>query len=163
MDLAIQVGIGVVAGLLTATLLRFFGHAFDFVPRKLHDIGIGSSFEPLKARGPGDNYDDVLWLRIRNHSSAPIFIVRAIYFPKGTGMSVYENAMRSQKYSKGFEVKFGPQWNDMAHLLMPKADTESYVPLNHDYDANKYPQGRRGELVIEYVHDGKTGIHKAEL
>jgi len=159
----LQIGIGVVGGLLTAGVLRFFGHVFDFVPRKLHNIGIGSSFEPFMARGPGDNYDDVLWFRIQNHSSAPLFIIRAVYIPSNIDMPVYENAMRSQKYKKGYEVKFGPQWKDMAYLLLPKDDTQSYMPLSRGYDVSKFPQGKRGKLLIEYVHDGKTGVHKAEL
>jgi hypothetical protein len=46
---------------------------------------------------------------------------------------------------------------------MPKTDAQSYIPLSSGYDKSKYPQERRGELVIEYVHDGKTGIHKAKL
>lgn len=163
MDIALQIGIGVVGGLLTAALIRFFGHAFDLVPRKLHDIGIGSSFEPFVARGAGDNYDDVLLFRIHNYSTAPLFIIRAVYFPRQTGMPIYQNVMRSQKYEKGYEVKFGSQWKEMSHLLMPKTNTQSYVPLSLGYNTSKYPQGRRGQLLIEYVHDGKTGIYKATL
>ncbi|HFD32940.1 MAG TPA: hypothetical protein ENJ28_09585 [Gammaproteobacteria bacterium] len=163
MEVIIQISIGVFAGLLTAALLRFLVRAFDFVPRKLHDIGIGSSFEPFIARGPGDNYDDVLWFRIRNHSAAPLFIVRAVYFPRNTGIPVYENATKSQKYENGYEVKFGQQYQDMTFLLMPKGDTQSYIPLSSGFDETKFPQEQRGELIIEYVHDGKTGIHKAKL
>ncbi len=159
----LQIGVGVIGGVLTAGVLRFFGHVFDFVPRKLHNIGIGSSFEPFVARGLGDNYDDVLLFRIHNHSTAPLFIIRAVYIPSNKNMPIYENAIRSQKYRKGYEVKFGPQWKDMAYLLLPKDDTQSYVPLSKDYDINKFPQGKRGKLLIEYVHDGKSGVHRAEL
>ncbi len=163
MDIILQIGIGVIGGLFTAVVLRFFGHVFDFVPRKLNDISIGSSFEPFTARGPGDNYDDVLWFRFHNQSSVPLFIIRAVYIPSNKEVPIYENAMRSQKYQNGYEVKFGPQWKEMSYLLLPKIDTQSYLPLSQNVDSGQFPQGKRGKLLIEYVHDGKTGIHKAKL
>lgn len=163
MDVALQIGIGIVGGLLTAVVLRVFGHVFELVPRRLHDVGIGSSFEQFFSRGAGEGYTDVLWLRLHNHSAAPLYIVRAVYLPRRTGVPVYRDAMRSQKYKAGYEVKFGPQWNEMSHLLMPHEDTGSYVPLSSDYNPADFPQGQRGQLLIEYVHDGNTGIHRAEL
>ena len=156
MDIFIQVGIGVLGGLVTAALLRFIGHAFDFVPRKISDIGIGSSFEPFTARGPGDNYDNVLWLRIQNHSASPIYIIRAVYFAKNANIPVYSNAVRSQKYQNGYEVKFGAQWKEMSYIILPKENEQSYVPLAKNCDDSEVPQGKRGELLLEYVHDGKT-------
>jgi hypothetical protein len=163
MEVAIQIGIGVIGGLITAAVLRFFGHFFDFVPRKLHDIGIGSSFEPFMARGPGDNYDNVLWFRVQNHSASPIYIIRAVYFPGKTDISVYANAVPSQKYKNGFEVKFSKQWKDLSYLLMAKEETQTYIPLAKPCSSAEFPQGNRGELKIEYVHDGKTGIHESSL
>jgi hypothetical protein len=163
LDIIIQIAVGIIGGLLTAILIRFFTHAFDFIPRNLHNIGIGSSFESFFARGFVDNYNDVLWIRLHNHSSVPIYFIRAVYFPKKSNMPIYQNAIKSQKYSNGYEIKFGEQWKDMSYLLMPKAETQTYMPLKNEYDSFDFPQGRRGKLIIEYVHDGKTGIHRTNL
>jgi len=163
MEFTIQIIIGVIGGLITAAILRYFGHFFDLVPRQLHDLGIGSSFEPFIARGAGDNYNDVMLFRLQNHSVSPIYIIRAVYFPHKTKIPIYSNAVPSQKYKNSFEVKFGNQWKELAYLLMEKAETHSYIPLARSCSSDEFPQGERGELRIEYVHDGKTGIHKAKL
>ena len=163
MEVTLQIVIGVIGGLITAAILRYFGRFFDSVPRQLHDIGIGSSFEPFVARGAGDNYNNVIWLRFQNHSASPIYIIRAVYFPRKKNVPVYSAAVPSQKYKNGFEVKFEDQWKDLAYLLMAKEEIQTYIPLARRCSSNEFPQGKRGELRIEYVHDGKTGIHKAKL
>ena len=45
-----------------------------------------------------------------NHGSDALFIVRCVFENTGAGFRVYANALRSQKYRRAYEVKFGDQW-----------------------------------------------------
>ena len=156
--------IGTGAGVLSAIVLRYLGHVADFVPRRLDSISTGTSFEAFHARGPGDNYDHVLWIRIRNNGGKPLYVVRAVYFPdKRSKVTVYQDALRSTKYQKGYEIKFGDQWKSLDWLVAPTEQRETYLPLGAATDAQSTPQGERGTLLIEYVYDGKSGIHKTKL
>jgi hypothetical protein len=78
-------------------------------------------------------------------------------------MPVYENAWRSQKKPKGYELKFGPQWTSIDILVPPGAKVDTYLPLTRPVADSDFPQGERGTLYLEYISDGKTGIHSAKL
>lgn len=160
----IEIGIGAIGSLVAAALLRLGTGVLDFVPRRMNDLSIGTSFGPFHARGPGDNYDNVLSIRIRNNGSSSLFIVRCVYFlGSAQRVPIYVDARPSQKYRRGYEVKFGSQWKDQNTFLAAKEEAASYVPLGARADPSDFPQGKRGKLWIEYVYDGKTGIHRAKL
>lgn len=163
-DLAVATGAGILSA-IAMLLLRYVGHLADFVPRCLHSVSIGTSAESFYARGPGDNYDNVLWIQIRNDGGLPLYIVRAVYFQDKRGrIPVYINARRSTKYQKGYEIKFGEQWKSLDWLIPSRGNCETYIPLSKLIDTeNIIPQGERGIALLEYVYDGKSGIHKVKL
>jgi len=161
-DAYIEIGIGALGSLLAAGAIGLARGIGEFLPRNLDDLGIGSSFEPFYAQGPGDSYQACLWLRFRNHGSGALFIVRCVY-ENSYSLPVYINANRSQKYRRAYEVKFGEQWYEMSILIPPKAETTSYVPLSLLPPQEAFPPQRRGRLLIEYVYSGRTGRHRAEL
>src|SRR2546430_5317775 len=115
MDLAnpwIAIVIGAVGSLLATGLIRLVGGVGDFLPRRVDTLSIGSSFQPFRARGVGDNYDSVLWMQLRNLGASPLFIVRA-RFRNTNELPLYVNARRSQARGSTYEVKFGEQWQEM--------------------------------------------------
>ena len=137
---------------------------FDFVPRRLESLSIGTYFSSFQATTPGDQYNYVLCLQIANQSGKPLYIVRAIYFLRGSRkMPVYENAWRSSKKPNGYELKFGPQWKSIDILIQPGERADTYLPLAKPVIDSVFPQGKRGTLYMEYISDGKTGIHSAKL
>ena len=156
-----QVATGAVGSIVAVGALRLFTSVLDFLPRQLHDVSIGTSYESFHARGPGDTYDHVLWIRFRNSSSVPIFIARCVYFAPPR-MPVYENARRSQKYRRAYEVKFGHDWTSQSVLVEPGQEIQSYVPMN-EKPTEPPRQGARGTLLLEYCHGARTGRHRARL
>jgi hypothetical protein len=161
-DTYIEIGIGALGSFLAAGAVGVARGIGEFLPRNLDDLGIGSSFEPFHAEGPGDTYDACLWLRLQNHGSGALFIVRCVY-ENTNRLPVYINALRSQKYRNAYEVKFGEQWKDMSVIIPPKGEIASYVPLSILPPQDTLPQGTRGRLLIEYVYNGRTGRHRAKL
>lgn len=161
-DTLVEIGIGALGSLVAAGAIGIVNGVGEFLPRNLTDIGIGSSFEPFHAEGPGDHYKACLWLRFHNHGSDALFIVRCVFENTGR-LPVYANALRSQKYRRAYEVKFGDQWKDMAVLIPPKREIASYVPLSSLPQQDAFPQGVRGRLLIEYVYNGRTGRHRTKL
>ena len=93
-----------------------------------------------------------------------MYIARCVYFRDTQGrVPVYENAWPSQKYSKGFEAKFGENWWSLDWLVPPGEEATTYVPLRRVVNDTEVPQGKRGKLLLEYAYDGATGIHKSRL
>lgn len=156
--------LGVVATSLVTVLIRLYTSIFDFVPRRLLTIGVGSAFEELFVRAYGEKYNDVLMIYIRNHSGQPLYVARAVYFrDRAKKMPLYPDAWRSLKYSKGYELKFGDQWRELAVLIPSKGEVDTYIPLQSAATATIFPVGKRGTLLLEYISDGKTGIHRGSL
>ncbi|MCA2407160.1 hypothetical protein GYN07_28855 (plasmid) [Rhizobium leguminosarum bv. viciae 248] len=154
--------LGIVGTGITTLLVSIFTSLFDFIPRRLTTLGIGSSIEAFMARGPGDNYDWVLHIGIRNLGGRPLYIVRAVYFvDQRSNFRIYHNARHSQKYHKGYEVKFGDEWKELDTLVRPGEEVVTYVPLE-TVPSSMVPV-RRGTLLLEYVTEGKPGIHRAAL
>ena len=162
MNTFVEIGVGAIGSLVAAGAIGIVNGLAEFLPRNLTDIGLGSSFEPFQAQGPGDNYKACLWLRFHNYGSDVLFIVRCVFENTG-GLPVYANALRSQKYRSAYEVKFGDQWLDMGALIPPKTEIASYVPLSSLPNEYAFRQGARGRLLIEYVYSGRTGRHRTEL
>jgi hypothetical protein len=136
---------------------------FDFIPRRLESIGIGTHFGGLRASGPGDQYNHALFVNITNHGGLPLYIVRAIYLSGKVAVPIYVNARRSQKKTKGYELKFGSQWKEMDVLIQPNQSITTYLPLSSSVSDHDFPQGKRGKLYLEYVFAGRTGVHFAPL
>jgi TIR domain len=127
-------------------------------------IGIGSSVEPFYARGPGDNYDSALLFYIRNRGGKPLYIALAVYFlDRAAKIPIYANAWRSQKYPSGYEVKFGRQWKDLDVWIQPGGEVDTYIPLEGSPTSIAVPAGERGTLLLEYVLDGISGIHRGKV
>jgi hypothetical protein len=86
-----------------------------------------------------------------------------VYIPGRVSLPIYVNARRSQKKTKGYELKFGHQWEDLENLLPSAQSAGTYLPLAGPVSDSEVPQGKRGNLYIEYVFAGKTGVHYASL
>jgi hypothetical protein len=157
--------LGVIASSAIALLVRLYTTAFDFIPRRLLTLSIGSSLEPFRARGPGDNYNATLMVYIRNQSGSPLYIVRAVYFRGAPAkrLPLYPNARRSQKYPRGYELKFGAQWVDSDVLLPAHGQVDTYIPLQSVPVDDAIPVGKRGTLLLEYVSEGRPGVHRGSL
>jgi hypothetical protein len=156
--------LGVVASGIAGAAVRAYTTLLDFIPKRLTTVSIGSSFEQFFARGPGDNYSAVLWIAIRNLGGSPLYVARAVYFPDRSGLiPVYAEARHSQKYTRGYELKFGAQWQELGVLILPNAEGTTYLPLRRRPSGDTIPTGRRGTLLLEYVFDGKPGIHRGNL
>ncbi|MEZ6142172.1 MAG: effector-associated domain EAD1-containing protein [Zavarzinella sp.] len=135
------------------------GSVDNFVP-----LSIGSSFEPFFSRGPGDNADWALVIRILNSGQRDVTVCRAVYFLDPQDLvPIIPDAKRSQVHSTGFEVKFGEQWKLFECSLKPGAETITYVPLRAKATAVELPHGRRGELLLDYLLDGRAAQHRAAL
>jgi hypothetical protein len=134
------------------------------VPRRLLTVSIGSSIEPFYARGLGDNYDSALLIYIRNQGGKPLYIARAVYFrDRAAKVPIYADAWLSQKYPSGYEVKFGRQCKKLDVLIQPGGEVNTYVPLVGSPTSITVPAGRRGTLLLEYVSDGRPGIHRGKV
>ena len=156
--------IGAIGSLLATYVLRFKKSFFEFIPCELNGLSVISSFQPFSAITPGDQYQNVLWVRIRNSGAHVLYIARAVYFrDRENKVPIYVNASISQKYSKGYEAKFGDGWYSHHALVEPDQEIITYVPLGAVVSDEDVPARKRGILVLEYVYDGKTGKHKAIL
>ncbi|WP_313914068.1 hypothetical protein [Tahibacter sp.] len=165
MDLAnpwVALIIGAAGSLLAAALIRLVAGIGDFLPRKIETLSVGSSFQPFRATGVGDRYDDVLWIQLRNVGKSPLFVVRA-GFRNTDGLPIYVNARRSQALRNAYEVKFGEQWQEVSTLIPGDTQVETYVPLAGSVEDENMPQGKRGMLILDYVYDGRPGRHVVQL
>jgi hypothetical protein len=132
--------------------------------RRLLTVSIGSSVEPFYARSPGDNYDSALLFYIRNQGGKPLYIALAVYFrDRAAKIPIYANAWRSQKYPSGYEVKFGRQWKDLDVWIRPGGEVHTYIPLEGSPTSIAVPAGKRGTLLLEYVLDEISGIHRGKV
>lgn len=154
--------IGAAGSLAAAGLLRIAGGVGEFLPRRVETLSIGSSFQPFRARDTGDDYDAVLWIQLRNLGASPLFVVRA-GFRNTNKLPVYVNARRSQAWRNTYEVKFGHHWQEMTTLIAPGAEAETYVPLSRSLAGTEVIQGKRGQLILNYVWNGRPGRHVARL
>jgi hypothetical protein len=154
--------IGAAGSLLAAALIRLAAGVGDFLPRKIGTLSIGSSFQPFRARGVGDRYDDVLWIQLRNLGKSPLFVARAGFRNTG-GLPIYVNARRSLALRNAYEVKFGEQWQDVSALVPSGTEVEAYVPLRSSVADESVPQGKRGKLILDYVYDGRPGRHVVRM
>ena len=162
LDWLTKLGFGAI-GAACAYAGRFIFNWFDFLPRRLESLSIGSHFGGFSATAPGDQYQHALFIDISNQGGLPLYVVRAVYIPDGKDLPIYINARRSQKKTRGYELKFGPQWKSLDILLQPHESADTYLPLSNRVADDQVPQGRRGTLYVEYVFSGKTGIHNASL
>lgn len=156
--------IGAIGSLLATYVLRLKTSFLEFIPRKLSGLTVISSFQGFYANSPGDRYNNVLWIRIRNTGAHVLYVARAVYFRDRAGkVPIYVNASISQKYRKGFEAKFGEGWYQHHTLIKPGQEATTYLPLGTTISDEKIPVRKRGFLLIEYVYDGKVGKHKVVL
>jgi len=161
-ELLTRFGIGL-GGAMFAYAGRWFFNWFDFLPRRLDTIGIGTYFASFYASAPGDQYNHALFIEVTNHGGLPLYIVRAVYIPGRMMIPIYVNARKSQKKTRGYELKFGEQWKHLDSLLSPNQSVKTYLPLAESVSDIDVPQGKRGNLYLEYVFAGKTGIHFAPM
>ena len=163
-DILVSIIIGAVGSLAATYMLRLKSSFLEFIPRNLSELTVITSFQPFFAYSPGDEYNNVLWIRIRNSGSHVLYVVRTVYFPDKKGkIPIYVNASISQKYDKGYEAKFGDGWYSHHALIEPGSETTTYVPLQRAISDDEILVRNRGYLIIEYVYDGKVGKHKAVM
>ncbi|UEM08038.1 hypothetical protein JL101_035905 (plasmid) [Skermanella rosea] len=156
--------LGFIVTVILTYIINYFTSVLEFWPRRLECITIITTFIPFFANGRGDTYNDVLYIRIRNNDGNFIVIYRAVFLINDKKpLPMYENASISQKYPEGYEAKFGPQWWDLYAILPAYEEVTTYVPLSRTPEPGEFPAQQRGTLLIEYVHSGKTGVHRAPI
>jgi hypothetical protein len=153
----------------TAWCVRMYTNLFDYVERRLEDVGIESCFAPISVgMGYGDVAKGALFITIRNHSGKSLYISRAVYLPdKEKNVPVHVDAARSQKNTKWFELKFelsnGQGYLSREVIIQTNTEARTFVPLSQVVKSESIPVSKRGVLKFEYVLDGKTGIHRANM